>query len=291
MAWTDIIPGLFDAGVNLYSAYNQNKIGQDMVTLEGENLQFQKDQQLYNEELQQTIFNREDDAIQRRAKDLAAAGLHPMLAAGQSARAGSVVPISAPQRGTEGKKARLQAMETLSKMEAGRSVAEIQAIQAQTKKTTAEADYLTKTLPNRVALTEEELKRQLDQNYQLRQTVNSTIQTALANKNKAQMEAQIAEFRRDMTAVDRDNVVIWRNWFNTHYTTYDENGQRQVSKENAQYSPYVAEYVAMKLANDINLHNLKNAQETENPVGQQTDWKKQLGRIIAETLKDWEQSK
>lgn len=48
----------------------------------------------YQKALQQTIFEREDTAVQRRKADLEAAGMNPNLAAGSAAGAGSVVSRS-----------------------------------------------------------------------------------------------------------------------------------------------------------------------------------------------------
>lgn len=73
------VEGTFNSGINLWNTIQQQQ-------------KFD-----YDKAIQQTIFQREDTAIQRRMADLQAAGLNPQLAAGSGAGAGSVVSTQAPQ--------------------------------------------------------------------------------------------------------------------------------------------------------------------------------------------------
>lgn len=75
------------AGTGIFNSYMNYK-----------NFNLQKDNYKYQQQIQQDIFGREDNSVQRRIRDLNAAGLSPTLAAGSSAGAGSVVSTHAPQR-------------------------------------------------------------------------------------------------------------------------------------------------------------------------------------------------
>lgn len=61
------------------------------------NTRKQKELLDYQKNLQREIFKREDTAVQRRVKDLEAAGLSKTLAAGGAAQSGHVAKTEAPQ--------------------------------------------------------------------------------------------------------------------------------------------------------------------------------------------------
>lgn len=66
----------------------------------GTNLGFGIDTLNYNKQLQREIFQREDNAVQRRAADIKAAGGNPALAwenASGAAGAGSTIPVESPR--------------------------------------------------------------------------------------------------------------------------------------------------------------------------------------------------
>ena len=90
-AFLDIVGGLANVGSTIAGTVDSIKTNRENLALQKDNLAYQKD-------LQQAIFHREDNAVQRRVADLKAAGLSPTLAAGSSAGAGSVVSTSAPQK-------------------------------------------------------------------------------------------------------------------------------------------------------------------------------------------------
>lgn len=113
-SFNDVVP-FVGAGVGAYfggvpgaaigymagSQFQANQANQQNFAMSerqfAQNLAFQKEQYEYSKNLQQEVFAREDNAAQRRASDLQAAGLSKTLASGSGAGAGAVVPTAAPQ--------------------------------------------------------------------------------------------------------------------------------------------------------------------------------------------------
>ena len=88
-----IISGVGGIGVGIANSVQNAQINK-------KNYELQKDWQNYQKQLQREIFQREDNAIQRRVSDIAAAGGNPAMAweTGNGASAGSIVDTSPPQQ-------------------------------------------------------------------------------------------------------------------------------------------------------------------------------------------------
>lgn len=132
--------GILGAAVGYYAAKNQNKQAKknyaEQVRMNNFNMSMQQENFDYQRALQQQMFMREDNATQRKAEDLKAAGMSPILAAGQGAGAGQVVdtpPVQgeAPQRDLSPFEMKMQYAQMLNAI--GQSTAELAIKRAQKK--------------------------------------------------------------------------------------------------------------------------------------------------------------
>lgn len=159
----------------------------------GKNYQHSLDVFDWQKRLQDTIFEREDNAIQRRAYDLKQAGLSPVLAAGQGARAGAAVAVNAPhlepvrgeapQRSTVGKQMQMSVLTQLGRefADISKTVAETEAIRAQTRSTTAQAVRTEKLTPL-------EIRKVLLDNTFNAQTLPYRFRITESEKNRLEQE-------------------------------------------------------------------------------------------------------
>lgn len=82
--------GALGLGAGIWNSHQQNKISQQNLDLQKENLEYQK-------ALQQQLFEREDSSYERTKQDMLNAGFSPLAMQGLNS-AGSSVSTSAPQQ-------------------------------------------------------------------------------------------------------------------------------------------------------------------------------------------------
>lgn len=224
--------------------------GTDVINTAGDiynserNLQFQKDLLEYQKEVQQTTWNREDTAVQRRVTDLEAAGLSPVLAAGSAASTSAPMSMKAPQR----EKVNLKMSNTLAAMSMMKDKADISLTAAQKdliayQKAKYQEDIKGVELSN--------AQKEWDLMYYIRN--NLPTNTSGIAKSLAALSDQIADIFKE--APDRLPAVT--DWFqklkekraNDRQAKYDreierrkELNQRRKNKNNSNVAPYKDPY-------------------------------------------------
>lgn len=126
MDWIgDVFGGVAGLGLGIADAINQYRtnewqkgFAEKQFNQQQENWQTAFD---YQKDLNKQVFDREDTAVQRRVKDLEAAGMSKWLAAGQGA---SSTPVSTSNGNVGGQSANLQGLDLKGSIMAGINVAQ-----------------------------------------------------------------------------------------------------------------------------------------------------------------------
>lgn len=161
------------------------------------NLDLQKEIFEWQKGVQNDIFYREDNAVQRKVADLKTAGLSPVLAAGAGARAGNVVPVSAPQKSQVPNQMRQAAFQRLAS-----SFADISKTVAETKLIEAQKENVMTSKK----IAEEQNAKRIEQyvldNKWLKDTLYERTMKLKSESYKANMEMDIKDYEREMTKYD-----------------------------------------------------------------------------------------
>lgn len=126
----DIIGGFLNFAGGLMNTIQGSQVAQ-------ENLKAQEDVLDWQKEAQATTWQREDTAVQRRVKDLVAAGLSPTLAAGSAASSSGPISLRGPQLDISAQEAGISRMS-----ESAQVVMSLLRMKADIDKTNAETELV-----------------------------------------------------------------------------------------------------------------------------------------------------
>lgn len=198
----------------------------------------------YQRAVQNTIWQREDDAVQRRVADMEAAGLNPVLAAGNGAGAGQAVSVTTPQNNARPGAEMLAGAQTAASI--AQTSAQTALTEAAAREKSLQADILEQTKGYTVD------NAYLENKY-LGETLGSRMRAVVSKANEATYESIIAEANAriiaQFTGMDKPDPVD-----GTYYkgvaegTLAEQMNKAKVQAEQAGASRLIAETSALARA-------------------------------------------
>lgn len=271
---------LISAGANAYGTIKgveQNKLALEQadksIAIDENNLLFQKDQWKYDKALQAKIFEREDNSVQRRVRDLKAAGINPILAAGQGARAGAPIKLNAPQQSTGGRQMKMAAYLAAAGQyqDISKTAAEVNLLTAQAEKLRGENRRAQEKQPF-------ELDTIVKENQILRKSISYQLDQIYYNKEIAKNRAQQEWAKGVIAGIDKAYATELRDWILRNEA--DENREFLTS------NPAILNYAMAKVLYQIKEHDYAYYQQMFTPSTGAVTWQKALtglgGKVIGE---------
>lgn len=213
-----------------------------------ENLGLQKERYAYQKALQEKIFEREDSSIQRRVADLRSAGLSPVLAAGQGARAGAAIPVTAPQRGRGGPTALAAVAPAIAGVMSqlatvDKTKAETGLIKAQARRANVEANVAAQTESYVVQKHMNELHSAIRHNEFLRRTLDGRIGKVLSEWRNVDARTAETQAREALTSQRYNSEYVDLQW---KYAL-----EQYVRERYGVENPQVVEYLTGRAAQSV----------------------------------------
>ncbi|MCL2440322.1 MAG: hypothetical protein FWD14_01145 [Treponema sp.] len=191
-----IIGSVIAAGVGIAGISSSNRVAR-------QNLDFQQSTFDYMQDMQRETWNREDTSIARRVQDLEAAGMSPVLAAGQGAQSSSPVRVEAPQRENN----KIDQAELV--INALRMKADYSMTMAQKRLLDTERQEIEQRMAHNKEMHPEELARKVMENDYTRKTFTTRVNKAIAELNGMQTEnrQRLLEFNLDKEYMNQERLL------------------------------------------------------------------------------------